>query len=74
MQFPSMASLQGALPKTATHTPNYGASPYAPPMHAQTPSYAPAIPTSKQSCEFCKVLFQLHYDTIFTYFDLFLTI
>ncbi|XP_057768108.1 probable ADP-ribosylation factor GTPase-activating protein AGD14 [Salvia miltiorrhiza] len=45
--FPSMASLQGALPKTATssgllHTPNYGASPYAPSM----PSYAPTNPTS----------------------------
>lgn len=56
MQFPSMASLQGALPKTAPHTPNYGASSYAPPMHAQTPSYAPTNPTSKQSYEFLKVL------------------
>ncbi|KAL1563392.1 putative ADP-ribosylation factor GTPase-activating protein AGD14 isoform X1 [Salvia divinorum] len=49
--FPSMASFQGALPKTATpsgllHTQNYGASPYAPPMLAQAPSYAMPNPTN----------------------------
>ncbi|KAL1554878.1 putative ADP-ribosylation factor GTPase-activating protein AGD14 [Salvia divinorum] len=49
--FPTMASLQGALPKTAApsgllHTPNYGASPYAPSMLAQWPSFTPTNPTS----------------------------
>ncbi|KAG6413823.1 hypothetical protein SASPL_126538 [Salvia splendens] len=49
--FPSMASLQGALPKTAApssllHTPNDGASPYHPSMLAQAPSFAPTNPTS----------------------------
>ncbi|KAH6761606.1 hypothetical protein C2S52_019039 [Perilla frutescens var. hirtella] len=49
--FPSMASLHGALPRTATpsgpmHTSNYGASPYAPPVVSHTPSYAPTIPST----------------------------
>ena len=65
MQFPSMAPLQGALPKTATssgllHTPNYGAPPYAPQILAQTPSYAPTNPTSKQSYKF---LFKFFFGT-----------
>lgn len=71
MQFPSMASLQGALPNTAApsgllHTPNYGASPYHPSMRAQVPSFAPTNPTSKRSYLYsCKVLLQQHGCIIF---------
>ncbi|KAL8497925.1 hypothetical protein ACS0TY_021320 [Phlomoides rotata] len=50
--FPSMASLQGALPKAATlsgslHTSNFGVPAHNPPsLHTQTPSYATTIPPS----------------------------
>lgn len=61
MQFPSMASLQGALPNVPPasglmRAPSFGtpssvwmapqASTYAPAFSHQAPSYAPAVPPS----------------------------